>query len=310
MQNYFKLFFLFFILYSSFLAQVNLVVNPSLETYTACPGNLGEIYKATGWDVFNGSPDYFTPCSSVSSSDAPHNAFGYQVPYSGNSYAGIFTYYNNSLAREILGVQLQTPLILSQKYFVSYMAVRGNDNLFVGYSTDKIGFRLTTIKSFTVNINNFAHYYNTAVITDTLSWVRILGSFVADSAYQYLTIGNFFDDSNTTVTNQSSGIYAYYYIDDVCLSTDSSYTATYTTEIKQQTQNSSIKIYPNPVHEYILIEGGANSKITIQDFFGTMYNCTMSYNRRWEVNVSELPNGLYFVNVNNHLQKIIINHLE
>lgn len=298
----------FFILTSFFYSQTNLVLNPSFETYTACP-NGADIYKAVGWDSFNGTVDYFNPCSSTSAYQVPSNAYGYQIAGNGNSYGGIIAYYNGGLSREIIGGQLISPLLISQKYYVSVMVNRGNDNVFVGYSTNKMGIKLTKTKSFSVNINNAAHYYSNVVITDTLNWVQLFGSFVADSAYQYLMVGNFFDDANTTVTNQSSGIYAYYFIDDVCLSTDSAFTYNYATSIKQNTKANKIKIYPNPASNQLLIETSPNTKIRIQNAYGIEMNFNFEINSKgYHFEVSEWENGLYFIKVDNTIQKIIINH--
>jgi hypothetical protein len=72
----------------------------------------------------------------------------------------------------------------------------------------------------------YAQVYGSTVVEDTLGWTVISGSFVADSAYQYVVVGNFFSDE---VTNWSlmdpngTGYLAYYYIDEVCVSADPLY---------------------------------------------------------------------------------------
>jgi len=71
-------------------------------------------------------------------------------------------------------------------------------------------------------MNNFAHVYTSVIITNTTSWTAISGSFVSNSAYQYILVGNFFDDANTDTTILSGSVCAsYYFIDDICVSTDS-----------------------------------------------------------------------------------------
>lgn len=60
-----KFIFIFsFLLIANFsFAQVNLVPNPSFESYSTCPDGSSQLYKATPW--FNpalGSPDYFNVC--------------------------------------------------------------------------------------------------------------------------------------------------------------------------------------------------------------------------------------------------------
>lgn len=292
-----------------FKSQVNLVPNPSFETYTACPNSLGEIYKALYWDQFNGSPDYFNPCSTISSAGAPNNGFGYQLPSSGDSYAGLITYYNAYLYREFLGVQLTTTLTISQKYFFSFMMCRGSDNLFVGYSTNKIGVKFTKVKSYPNNINNSAHFYINNVITDTLNWVKVFGSFVADSNYQYLIIGNFFDDSNTNITNQTGGIYAYYYIDDVCLSTDSTFCSEYSTSVREFNKTNELQLFPNPANSALQINGIEEGPVLITTIFGEVIESKNKFeNKSIIINTSNYPEGLYFVKTKNTMLKLIINH--
>ena len=71
-------------------------------------------------------------------------------------------------------------------------------------ASNKLGAKFSTVSysySNPIQINNFAHVYSDSVIKDTTSWTLIKGEFTADSAYQYISIGNFFDDINTdTIT--------------------------------------------------------------------------------------------------------------
>ncbi|MEX2379920.1 MAG: gliding motility-associated C-terminal domain-containing protein [Vicingaceae bacterium] len=58
------------------------------------------------------------------------------------------------------------------------------------------------------------------VIIDTSGWVKIEGIYLAEGGEQYLTIGNFNDDTNTSyhIFNNNATIpSSYYYIDDVSL---------------------------------------------------------------------------------------------
>lgn len=289
-------------------AQVNLVVNPSFEDYTSCPTWGGQIYKAIGWDVFSGSPDYFNPCG-ASGLQVPSNSFGYQQAANGISYGGIITYYNGSLAREIMGDSLSSLLVPFEKYYLSFKINRADDTVVVGYSTNKIGAKFSTVKLFPVNINNSAHIYNNSVITDTLNWLRISGSFIADSAYKYLMIGNFFDDINTTVTNQSSGIYAYYYIDEVCLSTDSLFCANYTTSINEFQSTNEILIFPNPADNEVFIQTNISSDMSVYNSLGqNILYSPMSKSTKRVINTSEWKEGLYLININSKAYKLIIHH--
>ncbi|HRD53362.1 MAG TPA: T9SS type A sorting domain-containing protein [Flavobacteriales bacterium] len=74
----------------------------------------------------------------------------------------------------------------------------------------------------------YAHVYGTDVVEDTLGWTVISGSFLADSAYRYVVVGNFFSDEETNwslMDPNGTGYLAYYYIDEVCVSRDPLYCA-------------------------------------------------------------------------------------
>ena len=144
-------------------------------------------------------------------------------------------------------------------------------------STNKIGLRFSTIRYDSIccppPLNNWAHLYTDSIISDTLNWTKISGSTIADSAYKYLGIGNFFDDNHTDTLIWggapfgSSG--AYYYIDDVCVSTDSLYNESWT-GIANLKGKGNLKIFPNPViNDYLNIENVENTK-----FGATIYDAT------------------------------------
>ncbi|GMV77992.1 MAG: hypothetical protein AMXMBFR79_11250 [Chitinophagaceae bacterium] len=63
--------------------------------------------------------------------------------------------------------------------------------------------------------------YGNPVITDTLNWVKISGVYTAQGGEEYITIGNFKDDANTTTVQVNSGVgtsnKSGYYIDDIYL---------------------------------------------------------------------------------------------
>ncbi len=240
-------------------AQVNLVPNPSFELYDTCPNSSSQIQFAIGWSSFRGSPDYFNTCATTFAT-IPNNQVGYQEPLSGNGYAGIWGYASWGFYREIIGAQLTTPLIIGQKYYVSFETVLSNQAL--GYGScaiDKIGAKFSTIPFSLTNpvpINNSAQLYSSSVITDTLNWKRIKGSFVADSAYSFIMLGNFFDDAHTDTSQigGQSNCDCYYMIENVCVSTDSSYSYNYTyTGIEENSTQPTISIYPNPTIDYINI---------------------------------------------------------
>ena len=188
------------------------------------------------------------------------------------------------------------------------MINRGDDNISVGYSTNKIGIKLSVTKPSTVSIDNAPIFYSNNVITDTLNWVKIFGSFIANANYKYIMIGNFFDDSNTTITNQSSGIYAYYFIDDVCLSTDSVFAYNYITGVKDNKKFDNIKIYPTQADDKITLEMPDKGKDRIQNIHGKIILEVNAEIGKNQIICSEWEAGVYILKINEKTFKILINH--
>lgn len=305
----------FILLNSKLSAQVNLVPNPSFETYTSCPTTLGQMSYCQSWSSFSQSPDYFNTCAAPSCLAPPNNCEGYQQPVYGNAYAGFISWdYSSANYREIIGTQLISPLSIGIKYYFSfYVSFAGTTALTM--ATNKMGLRFSTIPysiSNPIPINNFAHYFCPTKITDSLNWTRLKGSFVADSVYKYIAFGNFFNDSNTDT--MSTGLYndqSYYFIDNVCLSTDSN--LAYTISVQEINYKRNISVYPNPCVDMLTIKssGGYPEKIELFDVLGRP--CVTKNNNQkssqFILDVSILNNGIYTLRLtfqNETIQKQII----
>src|ERR1051326_6943238 len=292
-------------------AQQNLVVNPSFEIHTACPDNTGgDVYKATGWDTCHQSADYFNTCATFSYFHVPSNALGFQYPAYGNAYCGFISHDGSTFYRECIIGTLTSPLVISLKYFISFKVSCADSLYTCGYSTNKLGVRMSTTIQYNVPINNTAHFYSNTVVTDTAGWTRLSGSFIADSAYQYIMIGNFFDDLNTTVTSFQSGNIGYHYIDEVCLSTDSIYTANYVTGIDESAFPNQGNIYPNPANNVISIAGldPNGDLVRVFDSLGRLILSEEVRSDRIVLNCSFWPDGIYLIKTGNTHRKVIINH--
>jgi hypothetical protein len=62
-------------------------------------------------------------------------------------------------------------------------------------------------------------------ITDTLNWTKISGIYTAEGGEEWITIGNFFNDDETTAIEFLGGegsIVSYYALDDVSIQSLSS----------------------------------------------------------------------------------------
>lgn len=295
---------LFFV--TQFCSAQNLVNNWSFEDTVACPTTLTQIEKASGWMSFSLTPDYFNACASVSSPipvSIPYNIWGYQNAHSGNGYAGLVTFQSGATnSREFIATQLSQALIPQLKYFVSFWVSSGFgiiQSQIPDLASNNIGVKFSTVQYSQFNpqsINNFAHFVDTNVVNDTTNWVRISGSFIADSAYTFLSIGNFYDDMNTTVefigTAPSS---AYYYLDDVRLSSDS----TFVNNLANNYSFKSIKIFPNPARDWIVVEGRNIKSIEIFDICGRIVVPKMTVSSfSTKVDVSILGHGVYILKLN------------
>jgi hypothetical protein len=298
----------FFMLNFSFFicSAQNLVPNPDFESVITCPASINNITDCAGWKNFGNSPDYYNGCGTVGM-NVPESYRGYQFAHSGTGMAGVIAWMDPNACcspdfREYIGIPLTNTLQIGTTYFLSfYINLSGYPVGWQQMACNKMGLRLSTVESSEMNMapmNNFAHISTNDICMDTLGWMRISGSFVADSAYKYVVIGNFFDDKNTD-TLSYAGPYsgsetAYYYIDDVCVTTDSLYNAMWAIGVKENTRPDLFQVFPNPVSERIFIRSAEleNYRVTIYDDLGRMIR-DIGIKGNSSVELSDLPEGLY-----------------
>lgn len=199
----------------------NLVTNPGFEIFSPCPDNIDQVNRATGWSAYLKTPDYFHNCANDTLNSAvPKNFLGYQYPHGGDAYAGFWTYSSVAEYREIIGSKLIAPLKVGTTYQVSFWTVFSDHVAYGKAATNNMGIKFSTIPySLTTPppINNSAHLYAKKVITDSLNWTKISGTYIADSAYQYIMLGNFFDNAHTDTTRvwPTPAWFSYYFVDDI-----------------------------------------------------------------------------------------------
>ncbi|HQX30346.1 MAG: hypothetical protein IPI00_11265 [Flavobacteriales bacterium] len=215
----------------------NLVPNPSLELNDSCPQSccftVGN--QPLYWRAWKSSPDYFHGCAEIdpfSSVSVPYNVAGFQHAQESEAYAGLVAYSEFNNYREYIGVSLLEPLEVGHRYQVSFWT-----NLAYGGQVEITTSGCNNVGALFTNLNeeqfappgpiefrNYAHVYSTEVLLDTVSWTLVEGSFVADSAYQYLVIGNFFENDLTEHVPVVSSFQevAYVYIDNVHVTEDDS----------------------------------------------------------------------------------------
>lgn len=303
--------------------QVNLVPNPSFEEYSECP-SVFLITGLDGWSSYRGTPDYYNSCAEGDLS-TPCNLSGCQNPATGEGYIGLYafstgTYMDGSPFREIVGSQLLEPLIVGQTYYVSFKASTVYGGYFVNNCfSDKLGvkFSMTPYSydydnpQLSATVDNFSHIYSNEIIADTNNWIGISGSFVADMPYQYVMLGNFFDNENTDtilLSEAISVVKSYYFIDDICVTTDSQ-GCDFASNIVEISKDK-LNIYPNPTSEFLYIDcqnfESTNTEIKLLTLLGNELKVSFSQNSNLiTINVSDLSSGIYIVKIKSLSGKII-----
>jgi hypothetical protein len=186
----------------------NLVPNPNFALFDDCPAGFGELNNCKYWynPTFS-NPDYFSTCHDTLSGSShivgvPINAYGTQSSISG-AYLGISTFADGWVdEREYAGVDI--PILLpGAKYRVlmtvslsdySYYATRPPDVLFYKNMDTFIATTFLLARTPQVVFSAAGH------ITEKVYWVTVIDSFIADSAYTRMMIGNFSNDAATTKT--------------------------------------------------------------------------------------------------------------
>ena len=259
MRKYLQFFFLMML--AEFVQAQNLIGNCSFENYSQCPNALSQIYYSVGWENWCADADFYDSCSIATSVDVPNNWQGVQLAEDGDGYAGFFSYYSPASIpqhpkniRDNIATELTSPLMIGQAYLISlYVCLSDKSTC----ASNNIGIKFTT-KSFsqyglgsltTPLTNNVAQFNYNQVIIDQENWVKLSGSFIADSEYKYLVIGNFFDDSLTdTPLITPPYCYSYYYVDNISLTPDSGNNdAIGLIEMN----DDKFLIYPNPTNNAI-----------------------------------------------------------
>lgn len=308
-------------------AQINLVPNPSFEQLLNCPFEVDQMVYCSEWDTYGNSPDYYNSCGNNPTSsfqsivDVPSSFTGFQRASSGNAYAGIDiwadpsqSFFNNSMYRELIGCHLIQRLVIGTKYFFSCDINLASRSM---YASNNIGILCTNrpYDEIHLPIYNKTQFNMQSIYTDTLNWLKIKGSFIADSNYNQLIIGNFYVDSLTSLiysngydssVNTLHEHVAYYYIDNVCLSTDSVYAYNYefiseNIGLNQFNEVSSTQVVcPNPViNEFTISLPAETKRIQIHNPLGQLL-INQELNKSlttYKKDISELPSGLYFVTI-------------
>jgi hypothetical protein len=316
MKKYLLVLFVGFGFINKLKAQ-NLVLNPSFEILrdTCYPfGNGISDSACIHWDSPTmQTPDYMNICANgliqgVMGVPINWGGGGFQYPKDGNAYAGYF--HISGGLREYIQGTIQDSLIIGKKYkcyyYVSlqsmqFVATNAGNNFGMGFTTYHVKQDSTWS-----NITNFQPKINdTTVISDTLNWVKVEGTFIADSAYKFFTIGNFFDEFHT------KGLVSYYYLDDVHIE-----------EVKndglEEVKNNGISVYPNPADKLVTIQLSNITDLLFVNIYNSIGVLQQSIQNKLSddkltLDVSNYPEGVYLMqaidkNKSQFKIKISVNH--
>lgn len=271
--------------------------NWSFEDTLHCPITWGQAFDvvkyAPPWfQTTKGTADYFNQCND-STVSVPSNFFGFQQAKTGVAYMGMMTL--SADYREYISVPLLDTLQSGATYYGSMFISLSCGTTFCGTGVDRIGIYFsngtpdttgvyTGVLPFVPQIENPSGN----IITDTTNWVKISGSFIANGGENYITIGNFRDAAHT------NGIAAYYFIDDVCVTTDSM-SCYSSVGIKEPKQSGDVSLFPNPFSNQLTFSLADNEQITVSlyDFLGQQV-LQQTFTNSTTINTAQLADGVYY----------------
>ena len=292
----------------------NLVLNPSFEDTIACPTTTAIPMQCEYWYTANiGSPDYFSeqPDIFCGTSPVPLSNAGYQYARTGIAYVGLGTFVssifpNGINRREYIGGELSDTLKQGHEYCVSFYISVAEE---LKYVTDGIGLYLSidSAVDYTINTNlPFVPQISNPsgnIIYDTLNWVQISGTYIANGGEKYFTIGNFKDDANTLIDSINNNVpqsryVSYLFIDDVSV-------IDCTVGISEVNNNKDIgRLYPNPARTTVYYESELNDNenglLELYDMLGNKLSAyTLNHGKnKITIETSGYARGVYMVKVN------------
>ncbi|MCB9163699.1 MAG: T9SS type A sorting domain-containing protein [Flavobacteriales bacterium] len=292
----------------------NLVPNPGFEEFDICEADEFGVNGPLQWFRTNGTPDYLQSCLPYGHVQGlPMNHFTYQEPYEGASCAGMYTYHHNGPIqyREWIMVPLLEPLVVGQTYYGSFRAnaaFGGNaQNPEFWLANDKVGMRFTTMAMPPWNVGdpypvppNHAHILYPQILADTVGWTLVSGSFVADSAYQFVMIGQLFSNALTdTLHFAPPGSVSWWYpraytvVDAVCVSVSPD-----GCDLGQGVSEAQVAgpvLFPNPAHDKLVVDQRAGAEAQILDAVGRLLWQGRISNDRWVLDVGSWARGAYML---------------
>lgn len=287
----------------------NILTNSNFANYTTCPNNFSQVDSCVGWfqTTIMSTPDYFHICNGTAFLGVPSNYFGYQTSTS-NSYIGLYTIVFESMANPDYKEYLSTsfpPLTVGGTYKVSIVVSLADSSMYatkapnVLFSVNRPNSRMYLTIRDTPQID----YSSYGILNEKNNWVTLTKTFVADSAYKYLTIGNFslssVTDTQVCSYHSVQDSFSYYYIDSVAVE------RTAPSLVELGTTNQPM-LYPNPAKDvatlYLNSPLDDQYEMSIYNIQGALvYQSGPIITHETELNLSSLSSGLYFYQIKNRI---------
>jgi hypothetical protein len=204
-------------------AQTNFVKNPSFEQYDTCPYQEAQITFSKNWQNtvtpnFVRGASYYNSCAGSNIyTGCPINAAFYQKPHYGNGMSGTTFYYdktppappppspydNRLYIQGFLDKTLSVGKTYCVSFWVNLMEASGYAHNMIGAYLDDGSINSAVDSAGEAIYSVTPQIYSISVLSDTLNWIKVEGSFIAKGNENYITIGNFATDAATTkvITN-------------------------------------------------------------------------------------------------------------
>ncbi len=281
----------------------NIVPNPSFAEYTVCPFSLAEMARAVGWmSASSATPDYFNQCNNAGNVHVgvPLNFIGNQ-PSASKSYAGIVIYADLMPNTKEYFSRPIPALIVGEEYKVTMFVSLADRSLFISDGLGIFFYNDSTPYS-KVTMNTLAaipqvDYTSYGLINDTVNWIPLTDTLVADSAYTHIVIGCFKDEADMTIQQlpplpppEIRQPFAYYYIDSVAIERIVPASITNLGHAAPQ----KLKIFPNPASGIVHITTqAASGKIRLLNAVGAQVWEKDVTTTRTSFDTQMLPKGIY-----------------
>lgn len=222
----------------------NMVINPNMDAECVSSG-FGQITKTDTWTNANGGTvdlfDRTKPKNCYVVNAIPNNYMGTQASPGDQNYAGIIAYYDDGANNrtdsgivaflglkdgykkysEYLQGELNAPLVAGKIYQISFKVNLADKS---GRAVSCLGALLTPEK-IEQKSNSFLkqqpQFITHRIISDSINWVTVYGTFIAAGGEKFITIG-YFEDENFQMQKvvgplQNDSRKAYYYISGVAV---------------------------------------------------------------------------------------------